>query len=84
MAVVHLPSGWTEHTGGIEELTIDAPRVDELMAALTRRFPGLTRILEQSAVAIDGQVYHHARYQALRPDSEVHLLPAISGGTSGL
>jgi len=80
MAVVHFPSGWTEHTGGIEELTIDAPRVDELMAALARRFPGLTAILEQSAVAIDGQVYHHARYQTLRHDSEVHLLPAISGG----
>jgi sulfur-carrier protein len=80
MAVVHFPSGWTEHTGGIDEVTIEAARVDELMAALARRFPGLSRILEQSAVAIDGQVYHHARYQALQRDSEVHLLPAISGG----
>ena len=80
MAVVHFPSGWTEHTGGVDEITIDAARVDELMAALARRFPGLTPYLEQSAVAIDGQVYHHARYEALRRESEVHLLPAISGG----
>jgi len=28
MAVVHFPSGWTEHTGGIEEIAIDAPRVE--------------------------------------------------------
>jgi hypothetical protein len=50
------------------------------MAALAGRFPGLTRHLEQSAVAIDGTVYHHARYEALGRDSEVHLLPAIAGG----
>jgi len=80
MATVHFPSGWTEHTGGVEQITIDALRVDEMMAALAVRFPALGRYLDQSAVAIDGQIYHHARYEALGRDSEVHLLPAISGG----
>ena len=84
MAVVHFPSGWTEHTGGIEEITIDAPRVDELMAALAQRFPGLIAILEQSAVAIDGQVYHHARYQTLRQDigKKVQQLLQQTGGAT--
>jgi molybdopterin converting factor small subunit len=80
MATVHFPSGWAQHTGGIEEIGIDARRVDELLAKLATRFPALNTHLEQSAVAIDGQIYHQARYEALRPDSEVHLLPAVSGG----
>jgi molybdopterin converting factor small subunit len=80
MATVHFPSGWAHHTGGIEQITIDAARVGDLIMALAARFPGLHDELERSAVAIDGQIYHQARYEALRPDSEVHLLPAISGG----
>jgi len=80
MAIVHLPSGWAQHTGGIQQITIDAPRVAELLTALAARFPALGQQFEQSAVAIDGQIYHQARYETLRPDSEVHLLPAVSGG----
>ena len=80
MAIVYLPSGWAEHTGGIQQITIDAPRVAELLTALAARFPALGQQFEQSAVAIDGQIYHQARYETLRPDSEVHLLPAVSGG----
>jgi molybdopterin converting factor small subunit len=80
MATVHFPSGWTPHTGGIEQVRIDAPRVGELIVALAARFPALRDRLEQSAVAIDGQIYHNARYELLRSDSEVHLLPAVSGG----
>ena len=80
MAIVHFPSGWAQHTGGIDQIRIDAPRVSELITVLTARFPGLRDLLEQSAVAIDGQIYHQARYEPLRPESEVHLLPAVSGG----
>jgi molybdopterin converting factor small subunit len=82
MATVHFPSGWAPHTGGIEQLTIDAPRVADLIAALGARFPALRLHLDQSAIAIDGQIYHNARYEPLQPDSEVHLLPAVSGGSS--
>jgi molybdopterin converting factor small subunit len=80
MAIVHFPSGWSQHTGGVAEITIDAPRVGELLAAVVAQFPALQSHVEQSAVAIDGQIYHQARYEPLRHDSEVHLLPAVSGG----
>jgi molybdopterin converting factor small subunit len=80
VATVYFPSGWAQHTGGIDHVTIDAPRVGELIGALAARFPALRDLIEQSAVAIDGQIYHQARYEPLRPESEVHLLPAISGG----
>jgi len=84
MAIVNIPSGWAQHTGGIEQMTIDAARVDDLLRTLAARFPDLAPILDQAAVAIDGRVYHHARFEPLRPDSEVHLLPQISGGAGEL
>jgi molybdopterin converting factor small subunit len=59
---------------------IDAARVDDLLRALVDRFPALATELEHVAVAIDGQIFHHARYEPLRPDSEVHLLPPVAGG----
>lgn len=59
---------------------IDAPRVDALLRSLSERFPALAGELDQVAVAIDGQVFHHARYETLRPDSDVHLLPPVAGG----
>lgn len=80
MATVHLPSGLTQYTGGIDEMTVDAPRVRELMLALAERFPGLADQLERMAVAIDGNIYPDAPYHKLTPTSEVYLLPRIAGG----
>jgi molybdopterin converting factor small subunit len=80
LAIVHLPSGWTVHTGGVERIAIEAARVDEMLRALSDRFPELASFLEQVAIAIDGTVYHHARYEPLNADSEVHLLPPVAGG----
>ena len=59
---------------------IDAVRVDDLLQSLVDRFPALASQLEQVAVAIDGQIFHHARYEPLRADSDVHLLPPVAGG----
>jgi molybdopterin converting factor small subunit len=54
--------------------------VDELLQSLVDRFPALATELEQVAIAIDGQIFHHARYEPLGPDSDVHLLPPVAGG----
>lgn len=80
MAIVHLPSGLAQYTGGVDTVTIDAPRVPELFAALRRRFPDLALQLDEVAVAIDGVIYQDPGYQTLRSDSDVHLVPRISGG----
>ena len=80
MAIVHLPSGWTEHTGGLADVLIDAPRVQELLLALVERYPSLGGVLEHAAVAIDGKIYHHARYEKLEANTDVHLLPPVGGG----
>jgi len=80
MATVHLPSGFAQFTGGIESLEIDAPRVAELLTELRHRFPLLDDQLNDLAVAIDGDIYSDPGYQALRADSDVHLVPRIAGG----
>ena len=80
MATVHFPGGLTQHTGGLEQVAIEATRVRELMLSLVERFPGLAGELERMAVAIDGQIYHNATYHKLEPNSEIHLVPPIVGG----
>ena len=52
----------------------------ELTQALDRRFPGIGEPLEESAVAIDGQIYQDAWLEPIGPNSEVHFLPKIEGG----
>jgi molybdopterin converting factor small subunit len=80
VATVHLPSGWTQYTGGLDPIAIEAGRVDEMLLALGARFPALAPLLDQVAIAIDGQVFHHARYEPLAAHSDVYLLPPVSGG----
>ncbi len=80
MPTVHLPSGLARFTDGVEAVSIEATRVPELFAALASRFPRLAPQLDQLAVAIDGEIYQDPGYQPLRPDSDVHLVPRISGG----
>lgn len=80
MAVVHFSSGLAQYTGGVDSMTVDASRVDELLRAIVERFPALERPLDVMTVAVDGEIHLHADYLPLTPSSEVHLVPRISGG----
>ena len=80
MATVFLPSGWTAATGGVTEVSIDAPRVHELLRGLTERFPAIAAQLNAVSIAVDGQIYHDPEFVTLKRDSEIHLLPPVSGG----
>ena len=80
MAVVHFSSTLARHTGGVQQITVDAPRVKELLAVLIERFPGLELEVGELAVAIDGEVRPDAAYEVLLPQSEVYFVPKIAGG----
>lgn len=73
-------------TGGLRALTgdesveLEAARVVDLVAALYARYPALSGKLEGATVAIDGTLHHDARFQPLRPASEVHFLAPLAGG----
>ena len=80
MALVRFPSTLTHHTGGVEQITLDAPRVHELLRTLVMMFPGLETELDTLAVAIDGEVRPDAAYEPLLPTSEVDFVPRMAGG----
>jgi hypothetical protein len=80
MAVVHFSGDLVQYTGGVETLTLDVPRVLELRLALEARFPGVGGRLERLAIAIDGDIYNNADYEALRPGSNVYFVAPIAGG----
>ena len=80
MAVVHLSGGLSQYTGGLETVEIDAPRVHDLIVALTTRFPELGGQLDDLAVAIDGVIYNSAPYQKIGADSEIYFVPRVAGG----
>ena len=80
MPIVHFSSTQARHTGGQRQITIDAPRVHELIAALIAQFPGLAHDLEGLAVAIDGEIRPDAAYEPLATLSEVYFVPKIAGG----
>jgi molybdopterin converting factor small subunit len=80
MATVYLPSELRARIGGLDMIVIDAPRVHELKAEIVRRHPELGEMLNQMAVAIDGEIHNDADYLAVKPDSEIHFVPRIAGG----
>jgi molybdopterin converting factor small subunit len=81
--VIHvaIPSGLRELTGGVAELDLVAKDVGGAVAALDARFPGFAEALgTRFAVAIDGEILHDAWHEPLPAGSELHFLPALSGG----
>ena len=70
-----------ELTGGLAQFEIEAGSVRALIVAMDQRFPGLGQyVTEQMAIAIDGELHQEALGERLNPDSEVVLIPKISGG----
>jgi sulfur-carrier protein len=60
---------------------VEANNFRRLVLELDRRFPGLGHQVEEGmAVAINGEIFQDAYPAPLEPDSEVYLIPKISGG----
>ena len=81
MAKVILSGTLRALAGGVAEVNVDALDVRQLLRTLGERFPDLGPHLDGGyAVAIDGEIFQDAWFAPIRPDSEVHLVPAIRGG----
>ncbi len=82
MASVVLSGSLQQLAGGDALVEIDAQNVKQLLRMLSERYPALAPHLEQDsfAVAIDGEIFQDVWFAPIRPDSEVHLIPAIRGG----
>lgn len=87
MPLVYIPSLLRDLTGGEEKITLPGTNIGAIIAELDRRFPGMQNRLCQGdalrpglAVAVDTQIARLGLAQAVEESSEVHFLPAVSGG----
>ncbi len=87
MAVVWIPSLLRDLTGGQETVTVAGSTVRQVIEALDRTYPGIKdRLCDANglrsgiAVAVDTQIAGLGLRQPVGENSEVHFLPAISGG----
>jgi molybdopterin converting factor small subunit len=81
LARVVLSGALKQLAGGASEVELEARDVRQLLRALGERYPELAPHLESGyAIAIDGEIFQDTWLAPIRPDSEVHLVPAIRGG----
>jgi sulfur-carrier protein len=89
MPTVIIPALLRKFTGGIERVDVPAKTIRELVRHLGERFPGLdAQLLEEGdirasiAVSIDGEIATGGILDAVGENSEVHFIPALSGGAA--
>ena len=87
MATVYIPTMLLPVTGGVKQTQVEARNVRQLINALEDQFPGIRdRLIEDNqvrsnlAVSIDGEVARMGLLERVGESSEVHFVPAISGG----
>ncbi len=87
MPTVWIPSPLRSLAGGQHTVTVPGTRVSQLIDELDRLFPGMRDCLctadglrPSIAVVVDGEVARLGLLQPVGPASEVHFLPALSGG----
>ncbi len=88
MPVVFIPALLRDLSGGQDSLHLPGRTVRELIDQLEARFPGVKdRLLDGDqlkpgiAVVVDGAISRKRLRHPLEEGSEVHFLPAISGGS---
>jgi len=84
---VWIPSLYRDLTGGAESVEVSADNVGDVIDKLEKQYPGIAdrlcedgRIRPHIAVSIDGEVTNRGRRQKLPEPSEIHFIPALSGG----
>ncbi|NWG22420.1 MAG: MoaD/ThiS family protein [Chloroflexi bacterium] len=87
MITVWVPALLRDLTGGQEVIHMQAETVRQVIEQLDARYPGIAaRLLVEGrlrpglAVVINGEVSRQGLRRRLAPGSEIHFLPALSGG----
>lgn len=87
MAVVWIPALLRDLTDGQAQVTVPGETVRQVIAQLEKTYPGIEarlceggRLRSNISVAVDGRVSSQRLRHKLTEKSEVHFLPAISGG----
>ena len=87
MALVFIPSLMQNLSNGEQRVSVEGANVRQIIDNLDSMFPGFkNRLVEDGRVkpniyvAIDGEITPLGMIEKVTEDSEVHFLPAISGG----
>jgi molybdopterin synthase sulfur carrier subunit len=87
MPLVFIPAQLRGLTGGKAQIELAAGSVREMVEGLEARFPGIKERLCQGdelapglQLSIDHAMTSRGLRAKLKPDSEVHFLPAFGGG----
>jgi molybdopterin synthase sulfur carrier subunit len=84
---VWIPALHRDLTNGVERVKVSGETIGEIIDSLDQQFPGLRerlveedRIRSHISVAINDEITHRRLHQRLTKPSEIHFVPAISGG----
>jgi molybdopterin synthase sulfur carrier subunit len=87
MPIVWIPALLQNLAGGEEKVEVAGQTVGEVIDQLEARYPGIkVRLVDNGevrphiAVAIDGDVSPEGLAQDVQAHSEIHFIPALSGG----
>ena len=81
MARIVLSGNLRLYTEGVTELELESGSIRSLIRELRRRYPDIPEDIEDElAISIDGVLHQDDWFAKIGPESEVHLLPRISGG----
>ena len=88
MPAIWIPTLLKYLTNGVDTVEIEGKNTRELIESLDLTYPGIKsrlcddndKIRAEIAVAVDGQIVTTGMRTRVAPDSEVHFLPALSGG----
>lgn len=90
MATIWVPTPWRDKlTAGMTQVEVAGDTVRQVIEALEARYPGFRqriidpdsdRIRPDIAVSVDGEISAEGLRRKVGATSEVHFLPAMSGG----
>ena len=87
MAEVWIPTSIQKRTGGRQQVQVSGATVRQIVNNLELEYPGIRDDLCHGddispgiAVIVDGETANLGMLERVKEDSEVHFLPAISGG----
>ncbi|MBV1905599.1 MAG: MoaD/ThiS family protein [Pseudomonadales bacterium] len=81
MAKVFFPDHLMSYCKREREVEVQASTYRELVRKLGARYPGIEEVLlEDVAVAIDGEICHEPYMEKIATDSEVYFLHRLAAG----
>jgi hypothetical protein len=90
LPTVYIPALLHSASGGRSQLDVPGATVRQVIEAVEAVCPGMRdrlvegdRLRPNISVAVDGEISPLGLLEELRPDSEVHFVAAIKGGSTG-